>query len=115
MLGSLRVRRYGDAVTRRAFQWAFILGGLLVALWGVLSWVAPTATCRGEVMAPGDVCHYSSYTDEETSRTESYEQRVATARGSAPVVVVLGLAAAGFGAAVARGGVGSYASRDIGP
>lgn len=70
-------------------------------------------------MGPGDVCSYSSYTDVETTRTQTYEERVAAARQSAPVVVVLGLAAAGFGVAVALRGqpreASAQASSDIGP
>lgn len=72
-------------------------------------------------MAPGDVCSYSSYTDTSTSRTQTYEERVATARQSGPVVVVLGLAATGFGIHLAlRGAVPTskpddQASRDMGP
>ncbi len=72
-------------------------------------------------MGPGDVCSYSSYTDVETTRTQTYEERVAAARQSAPVVVVLGLAVAGFGVHVARrqgpraGHPAVQASSDIGP
>ncbi len=77
-------------------------------------------------MGPGDVCSYSSYTDTGTGRTQTYEDRIAGARQSGPVVVALGLAAAGFGTFVAlrNGAHGAVdandvdddqASRDIGP
>ncbi len=52
-------------------------------------------------MGPGDVCSYSSYTDTGTERTQTYEDRIAGARQSGPVVVALGLAATGFGVFVA--------------
>lgn len=109
------------AVTRRLVLWAFVVASLALAAWGVATWVSPSTQCRGVEMGPGDVCSYSSYTDEETTRTQTYEERVATARQSAPVVVVLGLAAAGFGLHVAlrpvppRGDLSVQASNDIGP
>ena len=53
-------------------------------------------------MAPGDVCAYSSYTDDKgTGTTQTYEERVAASRKSAPVVVALGVVAAAFGVVVA--------------
>lgn len=109
------------AVTRRVALWAFVVAALALAAWGVATWVSPSTQCRGVEMGPGDVCSYSSYTDEETTRTQTYEERVATARQSAPVVVVLGLAAAGFGLHVALrsaplpGDRGAQAPNDIGP
>lgn len=109
------------AVTRRLALWAFVVAALALAVWGVATWVSPSTQCRGTQMGPGDVCSYSSYTDIETTRTQTYEERVAAARQSAPVVVGLGLVAAGFGIHLAlRGGGrvqerGTQASSDIGP
>ncbi len=109
------------AVARRMGLWAFVLAGIVLAASGVLTWVAPSTQCRGVEMSPGDVCSYSSYTATDTDTTQTYEQRVAAARQSAPVVVVLGLAAAGFGVFVAtrttaRGDVSeAQLSSDIGP
>lgn len=88
-------------VTRRVATWAFVVAAVALTLWGVMTWVAPSTQCRGEEMRPGDVCSYSSYTDTATNRTQTYEERVATARQSGPVVVVLGLVATGFGIHVA--------------
>ena len=86
---------------RRVVLWAFVVAALGLAAWGVVTWTSPSTQCRGVEMGPGDVCQYSSYTDTLTTRTQTYEERVATARQSAPVVVALGLAAAGFGLHVA--------------
>lgn len=87
---------------KRIGLWAFVLAGLALAVWGVVTWVAPSASCRGVEMGPGDQCSYSSYTQTGTDRIQTYEQRIAMARSSAPIVVVLGLAAAAFGVVVAR-------------
>lgn len=89
------------AVTRRVVLWAFVVAGLALTVWGISTWVAPSTQCRGVEMGPGDVCSYSSYTDTGTARTQTYEERIAGARQSGPVVVALGLAAAGFGIALA--------------
>ncbi|MCC2593448.1 hypothetical protein LKO27_08510 [Tessaracoccus sp. OS52] len=98
--------------------WAFVLGGVALVVWGILTMVAPSATCRGEQMRPGDVCHYYSATDTETERIQSYEQRIAAARGQGPTVIGLGVLAAAFGAFTGlRPGLGQrdQASSDIGP
>lgn len=104
---------------RRAVLWAFVVASLALAAWGALTWVAPTTQCRGTEMGPGDVCSYSSYTSTGTERTQTYEERIAGARQSGPVVVVLGLAVAGFGTylAVRPSGVSrrDQLSKDIGP
>ena len=89
-------------MTRRLALWAFVVAALALAVWGVATWVSPSTQCRGTEMGPGDVCSYSSYTDTGTTRTQTYEERVAAARQSAPVVVGLGLVAAGFGTHLAR-------------
>ena len=106
---------------RRVTLWAFVVAALALAAWGVATWVAPSTQCRGVQMAPGDVCSYSSSTDVDTTRTQTYEQRVAAARQSAPVVVVLGLGTAAFGIHLALRSQGrprhrpAQASSDIGP
>lgn len=48
-------------------------------------------------MSPGDVCHYSGIAGPDTSRVQSYEQRVATARQQLPFAFCVGALAAGFG------------------
>lgn len=109
------------AVTRRLVLWAFVVASLALAAWGVATWVAPSTQCRGVEMGPGDVCSYSSYTNTGTEKTQTYEERIAGARQSGPVVVVLGLAAAGFGTFVAvrpeagRARDEPQPSSDIGP
>lgn len=109
------------AVTRRFVLWAFVVASLALAAWGVSTWVSPSTQCRGVEMGPGDVCSYSSYTDTGTERTQTYEERIAGARQSGPVVVLLGLAAAGFGVLVAARSEPEHVkdddqlSNDIGP
>ncbi|MGO1383777.1 MAG: hypothetical protein ACTHWA_08745 [Arachnia sp.] len=107
-------------MTRRVVLWAFVVAALALTAWGVSTWAAPSTQCRGVDMGPGDVCSYSSYTDTGTARTQTYEERIAGARQSGPVVVVLGLAAAGFGIALAvkpqpRECGDDQLSSDIGP
>ena len=93
-------------------SWAFVVASLALAVWGVVSFVAPSASCRGVEMHAGDVCRYSSYTQEETERTQTYEERISASRQAAPIVVVLGLAAAVFGVVLMRR---PQAPSDIGP
>ncbi|MBB1483658.1 hypothetical protein H5392_07255 [Tessaracoccus sp. MC1865] len=82
---------------KRVGLWAFIAAGVIIVAWGVSSWVSPTMLCRGVEMGPGDVCHYSSRTDERTSRVQTYEDRVAEARSQVPFAVATGLGMAVFG------------------
>ena len=109
------------AVTRRLVLWGFVVAALALVAWGVSTWVSPSTQCRGVQMTQGDVCSYSSTTDVATTRTQTYEERVAAARQSAPVVIVLGLAAAGFGVHLALRDrqrpedASVQPSRDIGP
>lgn len=100
--------------------WGFVVAAMALAAWGVGTWVSPSSQCRGQEMVPGDTCSYSSYTDTGTDRTQTYEERVAASRQSAPVVVVLGLSAAGFGTFLALRPVAArnrtdHPSSDIGP
>lgn len=88
-------------MTRRVVLWGFVVAALALAAWGVATWVSPSSQCRGQDMGPGDTCSYSSYTDTGTNRTQTYEERIAASRQSAPVVVALGLVAAGFGMVLA--------------
>lgn len=82
---------------KRVGLWAFIVAGMAVVAWAVASWVAPTMMCRGVEMGPGDTCEYSSRTDERTGQTQTYEERLAVARGQVPFAVAAGLGMAGFG------------------
>lgn len=87
---------------KRFGQWAFILAGIAIAVWAVVSIVWPSTNCRGEEMGPGDVCTYSSRTEVDTEQTQTYEERIAAARQQAPVGLVSGLAMAGFGLYLVR-------------
>lgn len=82
---------------KRAGLWAFVVAGIAVVAWGVSSWVSPTMMCRGVEMGPGDSCEYSSRTDERTGRLQTYEERLAEARGQVPFAVAAGLGMTAFG------------------
>lgn len=86
---------------KRVALWSFVLAGLALAVWGVFTVVAPSATCRGVEMRPGDVCRYYSASDTSTERIQTYEQRVSAARAQGPTVIVVGVLAAAFGTFVA--------------
>lgn len=91
---------------------AFILGGLVVVVWGAASWISPSTSCRGVEMGPGDTCEYSSLTNEKTGQVQRYEDRVAIARQQAPFAVIAGLAVTGFGVALARSELKGSATSD---
>ena len=91
---------------------AFIIGGLVVAVWGAMSWINPATSCRGIEMGPGDTCEYSSLTNERTGEVQRYEDRVAIARQQAPFAVAAGLGMVAFGAVVARGELRAAATSD---
>lgn len=87
---------------KRVGLWAFVVAGLAVAVWGVVSWAAPSTSCRGIEMGPGDVCEYSSLTNEQGGKVQRYEDRIAIARQQAPFAVAAGLGMVAFGVVVAR-------------
>lgn len=76
------------------------LVGVGVVVYGVVGFINPTVTCRGVVMQPGDECHKSSFTAQNTDDTQTYEQRLASARQSQPVIIGVGVALGGFGTAL---------------
>ncbi|NLE98551.1 MAG: hypothetical protein GX596_11290 [Propionibacterium sp.] len=86
---------------KRVALWAFVVAALALTAWGVVSYVNPNLACRGETMGPGDVCHYSSRVQEETTTVQTYEQRLAEARGQTPYVIGLGVIMTAFGVVVA--------------
>lgn len=109
---------------KRLGLWAFVLAGLVLVAWGVVTVVAPSASCRGVEMQPGDTCSYYARDDISTERLQTYEQRIDAAREQGPTVIVLGALAAAFGVFVAlRPAPGrklddqeqAQASSDIGP
>ncbi len=77
--------------------WAFLLVGLAVAAWAAASWISPSPTCRGVEMGPGDTCEYAAPNQARAGQVQTYEERVETVTRQAPVGVVVGLGAAGFG------------------
>ncbi|HMR49896.1 MAG TPA: hypothetical protein PKE40_12630 [Arachnia sp.] len=87
---------------KRIGLWGFVAVALAIMAWGVVSWASPGATCRGVQMGPGDVCGYMSRTSTVTDREQTYEERIASARASAPVIVATGAAALVFGAVLIR-------------
>ena len=68
----------------------------------VVSWAAPSTSCRGIEMGPGDTCEYSSLTNERGGKVQRYEDRIAVAREQAPFAVAAGLGMATFGVVLAR-------------
>ena len=86
---------------KRIGLWAFVVAALALTAWGVASYVSPGVDCRGVRMGPGDLCHYSSTTQENTDQVQTYEQRVATVRQQVPFVIGLGVAATVFGVVLA--------------
>ncbi len=99
---------------KRMGLWGFVVAGLAVAAWGVVSWAAPSTSCRGIEMGPGDVCEYSSLTNERGGKVQRYEDRIAVARQQAPFA-----SRGGPGHGGLRGGGGASAAghgcSDIGP
>ena len=87
---------------KRVGLWAFIVAGIAVAAWGVVSWASPSTSCRGVEMGPGDTCEYSSLTNERGGKVQRYEDRIAVAREQAPFAVAAGLGMVAFGAVLAR-------------
>ncbi|WP_077685833.1 hypothetical protein [Tessaracoccus aquimaris] len=83
---------------KRIGLWGFVVAGLAVAVWGIVSWVAPATSCRGVEMHQGDTCEYSSLTNEKTGEVQRYEDRVAVAREQAPFAVAAGVGIIIFGA-----------------
>ena len=86
---------------KRLSLWGFVIAGVALVLWGIAILINPTTSCRGVEMGPGDVCHYSSYTAEETSKTQTYEERIATVRQQVPFIVGVGVLITAFGIVVA--------------
>ncbi len=82
---------------KRIGLWGFVVAGLAVAVWGIVSWAAPSTSCRGVEMRQGDTCEYSSLTNEKTGEVQRYEDRVAVAREQAPFAVAAGLGIIAFG------------------
>ncbi len=97
---------------KRVGLWAFVVAGIAVAAWGVVSWAAPSTSCRGIEMGPGDTCEYSSLTNERGGKVQRYEDRIAVAREQAPFAVAAGLGMATFGVVLARRPVTESATSD---
>lgn len=99
---------------RRLAHAALVLAGVLAVAWALTLGATPTITCRDVVMAPGDTCANARGT-----RSQTYAERWDAAQGARPVVGVLGVVVAGFGAALyaaeRRGERARQGSSDIGP
>lgn len=101
-MGRLRLAGTFARMIKRVGLWAFIVAGIAVAAWGVVSWASPSTSCRGIEMGPGDTCEYSSLTNERGGKVQRYEDRIAVAREQAPFAVAAGLGMVAFGAVLAR-------------
>ncbi len=82
---------------KRIGLWGFVIAGLAIAVWGVVSLVAPSTSCRGVEMGPGDSCEYSSLTNEMGGKVQRYEDRIAVARDQAPYAIGAGVMIMAFG------------------
>lgn len=104
-------------MVKRLGLWAFLLAGVAVAVWGVASYIAPSTSCRGVEMGPGDVCELSKRTVELSGEVQLYEDRIEVTRQQAPFAVAAGLAMAAFGGVLIRQRPAARAqgSSDIGP
>ena len=79
-----------------------VVAGLVALGWAVFAPVG-TIRCHDQVMGPGDVCSYASLDGTDKGKTQTYEERVATAKSARPVVGIGGAAVAVFGAVLLVG------------
>ena len=90
-----------NAVTRRRIAHLLLaLVGVLIVAYPFTLGANPTPTCRGVQLQPGQTCSKA-----DGSAQQTYEERLATARNATPVIVGVGLLAAGFGTALFIGDV----------
>jgi hypothetical protein len=82
----------------RVAQLGLIVAGLLIVLYPFTLGASSTITCRGVPMSPGQTCAKA-----DGSAMETYEKRLAARKAARPIVVVVGLAVAGFGVALLVG------------
>ncbi|HJE52110.1 MAG TPA: hypothetical protein K8V15_09100 [Tessaracoccus flavescens] len=86
---------------KRVGHWVFIVVGLAIAAWAIVGWLAPSTSCRGVEMGPGDTCSYSSTSEVGTDEIQTYEDRIKVAQEQAPFGVIAGLGMAAFGGVLA--------------
>lgn len=86
---------------KRIGLWALTVLGVVLVVWGVASYLSPSASCRGVEMHPGDECSFSSRTATGTDDVQTYEARIAAARQGAPTIIVVGALTTAFGTWVA--------------
>lgn len=101
MLGDLRTAGTLSRM-KRVGMWVFIAVGAIIAVWGLVSWIAPSTSCRGVEMGPGDTCSYSSLTNEDGGKVQTYEDRIAVARQQAPFAAAAGVSMMVFGVLLER-------------
>ncbi|MFT3889264.1 MAG: hypothetical protein QM713_14025 [Arachnia sp.] len=87
---------------KRLGLWAFVVAGLAVAVWAAASWAAPTVSCRGVEMGPGDVCRQTGFTGDESGKIRTYEESLNSLRQQAPFGVLAGLGVSAFGVVLVR-------------
>lgn len=81
----------------RGLHLAIVLAGICIIGYGALMLGHGQVTCRGAVMEPGQVCRKADFAGRPSERTQSYEQRLEASRSARPLVVLVGVAIAGFG------------------
>lgn len=89
---------------KRIGTWGLAALGVVLVVWGVVSYFSPAASCRGVAMQPGDVCTHHNVREMNTERVHTYEQRIEAARQGAPTIIVVGALTTGFGVWVATRG-----------
>ena len=77
----------------RIAQSLLIVVGLLILAYPLTIGADPDVTCRGVVMQPGGSCLKS-----DGSAAQTFEQRQQTVTNAKPVIIVVGLLVAAFGA-----------------
>ena len=90
--------RASHSKLRLALDVAVVVAGVALLVWGIVEMAAPTISCRGVKMHPGDTCHKATYTATYTDTVQTYEQRHRSIAQSRPTVIGLGAVLTVFGA-----------------
>lgn len=69
---------------------ALLVVGLAAVLWPLTIGANPSVQCRGVEMRPGDVCTKSEIDGSNQGKTQTYDQRLATANQAKPVIIGVG-------------------------
>ena len=78
---------------RRVAHALVVVVGLLVLAYPLTVGADPDVTCRGAVMGPGDTCLKA-----DGKNVQTYEERARAIDNARPVILVVGVLVAAFGA-----------------